>query len=92
LISSGAGRQHVRANEKPGAVTRPGFLRNSRGYLFILESRYIVNIFFPIFSLERVFLAGFSSGQIIGKLLCYKKDYSEWRCTKQLQTKCSLRI
>jgi hypothetical protein len=37
------------ATKKPGAVTRPGFRRTFGGYLFVLESRYVVKIFFPVF-------------------------------------------
>ena len=32
----------------PGAVARPGFQHDRRGYLFVPESRYIVKILFPI--------------------------------------------
>ena len=48
FILKGAGRQHVRANEKARRGNPPGLLRNSRGYLFLLESRFIVKrVFSP---------------------------------------------
>ena len=46
-------------NEKPGAVSRPGFQHTCKGYLFVPESRVIVKIFFPteFFSGELFFAA-----------------------------------
>jgi hypothetical protein len=53
------------AREKPGAVTRPSFQRNCRGYLFVPESRYTVKIFFPNVFFPSVFFPSVLSRRFV---------------------------
>jgi hypothetical protein len=62
-------------NEKPGAVSRPGFQHTCKGYLFVPESRVIVKNFFPteFFSGELFFAAAFD-GKTISQASVLERD------------------